>query len=409
MSTARLLSRLATDLAPSFVSEAGSIEIEVLPPNVWQTHPDRVRVWFADIDGTRQPLDRLGSGFARWITATLRLLARRLADTTQGYGAEAVRRFDGETVDDEQVDAMISEARDKADASDLVTLVPPEGDLGILWLVDEPEAHLHPRAVASVAAWLEKRSIDSAGVVVASHHPAFVELLRDKTRLVLAKRHASGAALTAVGSDLRRELLSIADDVGLRPSDLLLLARMVLFVEGPHDQIVLQEFVSEELAINGVVVLPMHGAHHLLGLIESELVAALDIPFAVLTDRTDTRRKRDKGGSTEERAVHRLIREARAADRSIRAFGLRKADIVMYLSDSACRELAPMFPGWAAAEREWLSGAREAAFKVSVTKQYGLPLGRDEIRQLAAATRLRGEVPTEFKQLLRDIEQALRG
>jgi hypothetical protein len=44
-----------------------------------------------------------------------------------------------------------------------------------------------------------------------------------------------------------------------------LLTRLAVFVEGPHDQIILEEWFGEELRSAGIRVYPVHGVDNLTG------------------------------------------------------------------------------------------------------------------------------------------------
>jgi hypothetical protein len=74
----------------------------------------------------------------------------------------------------------------------------------------------------------------------------------------------------------------VSDELGITKGELLLLTRLAVFVEGPHDQIILDEWFGEELRSAGVRVYPVHGVDNLTGLVESEITAALASRFAAL-------------------------------------------------------------------------------------------------------------------------------
>lgn len=144
VSQASLLAEVANRVAPGFVRELGSIGIELFPPSMFEAFPLRLRVVFRA--SATQPaargeagpshdrriggLDTVGSGVGRWVCASLREAAWRLGG--------ASRRA--------------------------------------IYLVDEPEAHLHPAAADSVADWLTAAAERNAGVVIATHAPAFLNI-----------------------------------------------------------------------------------------------------------------------------------------------------------------------------------------------------------------------------------------
>ena len=133
---------LTTDLLPDFLD--GSIEANVNPPTVWERSP-KVVVEYAERgreqytyplfgDSDVGHVEGLGHGAARWIAAAAQVALRLITDNP-----------------------------DLASMRDL--------DLrgtGYVLLVDEPEAHLHPSAVASIVRWCHRMVSHGFTVIVAS-------------------------------------------------------------------------------------------------------------------------------------------------------------------------------------------------------------------------------------------------
>jgi hypothetical protein len=63
-------------------------------------------------------------------------------------------------------------------------------------------------------------------------------------------------ALTGINDE---RLAGAASELGITKGDLLLMTRLVVFVEGPHDVIVLDEWFGNELRDAGIRVFPAHG------------------------------------------------------------------------------------------------------------------------------------------------------
>ena len=84
---------------------------------------------------------------------------------------------------------------------------------------------------------------------------------------------------------LDQELARVSESLGISAGEPLM-TRLALFVEGPHDQIILEEWLGQDLRVAGVRVYPVHGADNMPGLAESEITAALGIRIATLTDGT---------------------------------------------------------------------------------------------------------------------------
>ena len=83
-----------------------------------------------------------------------------------------------------------------------------------------------------------------------------------------------------------------------------------LFVEGPLDVAVLDEYAVGRLDAAGVSIIPIHGTKNLEGLIDGEFTARLGIKTGVLTDNTTVATLWDRSNrkrSSEEVKLVRLI------------------------------------------------------------------------------------------------------
>jgi len=107
------------------------------------------------------PFEQLATGLQSWVHLALREAARRLT--------EAHTVIDGD-----------------------VLRVTDVGPTATLYVVDEPERHLHPTAATAVAHWLHSLTADASrqvSVLVATHSPAFLGLHRhDDVTLVQCRR-----------------------------------------------------------------------------------------------------------------------------------------------------------------------------------------------------------------------------
>jgi hypothetical protein len=172
--------------------------------------------------------------------------------------------------------------------------------------------------------------------------------------------------------------------------------RLVLFVEGEHDVVVLHEWFGPQLEAAAIRVVPLRDVDNLVGLPESGLVQALKLPVAVLCDDTNVVAVREGRARTRgERAVREFLRQAQKNSLDAKAVGLSRSDIVDYLDEDICRQLAPTFPGW----EEARLAARKAGYekwKDWVRDEYGLSLDAGTIRRLARDCRAAGRVPDEI-------------
>jgi hypothetical protein len=177
---------------------------------------------------------------------------------------------------------------------------------------------------------------------------------------------------------------------------------LALFVEGPHDQIILAEWFGNELRAAGIHVFPVRGVDNLAGLINSELAMALGIRIATLSDETSTSRALSGNPRTRgDRAVARLTSEAAQAGVKVHSIGLDKPDILCYLDEEVCREAAPAFPGWDAAMNECMNTGTHIPWKRWIKSRYGLPLTHDGIRSLARECQNRNMLPDELALKIR--------
>jgi putative ATP-dependent endonuclease of the OLD family len=125
--------------------------------------------------------------------------------------------------------------------------------------VEEPESHLHPAAIHQLREVLEEMSAKHQ-IVVSTHNPLFVERLNIQSNIVVANNKARPA----------RDLAEIRDTLGVKASDNLRNAVLVLVVEGDNDRIALTALLAHagpvlSAALRGgfLAVDSMHGATNL--------------------------------------------------------------------------------------------------------------------------------------------------
>jgi len=331
------LTQEANRLLPSFVADRGRVVLEARPDPGGDVVVDVV---LREHEGGDCGIDVLGRGVARWVAIAVRAAARRLLSGHSTQGAAPIP--------------------------------------GVL-LIDEPEAHLHPGAVKSVARWLvERNREDGIGVVVATHEVEFLDLPADSAQLVyVSRKPGQYSRADAVGADLLGALEAHADDVGLSRGQILLRSKAVLVVEGTQDVAVLRRYYDRRLREGRVLVLPLHGLNEALSLLELEFLARLDVPLVLLCDNAREellRRGRLPGTPTaEEHKVFLLLLSLRGAARlHVVSHGL--PDIVAALPEAAVEAAVRAagggtFPGWA----RLAEGARRR--KVSLKDHFAQRLG----------------------------------
>lgn len=414
--SAQMLEARINKNLPSFVSDLGHVEIDLLPPSVWYREPNRLRVVFVEeivevlTEGTlpevpretigretRRDLAVIGAGIARWAAAAARLACLELRN-----GDQFVKGPDGKNITEtDRRSEHLRVARDSPSAAKSVWIEPRTTPA--VYLVDEPEAHLHPGAVQSVAEWLCQLSARASCVVVATHHPALLNLPTDVATNVLVRRKGDLTELVHVGNDVGRLLEEAGANLGVGRAELLLMTRLFLFVEGPHDRAVLEGMFGADLMAAGIRVVPLHGIDNAVALAESELVADLSIPIAVFGDATNRSTVASGGSTREERVLARLVREATRVGRHVEIFGHSKRDILEWLDGTVCTEAAPTFPGWDLAIEACRRGGPIEHWKSWITATYGLQLNRDDVRRLAIRCKELGHLPAELRQVVKSI------
>jgi energy-coupling factor transporter ATP-binding protein EcfA2 len=309
------LTQEANRLLPSFVAGRGEIVLEARHD---AADGDGVDVLLREHEGGECGIDVLGRGVARWVAIAVRAAARRLRSGRSADGGAA----------------------------------PFPGVL----LIDEPEAHLHPGAVKSVAQWLVDRNRDDGiGVIVATHEVEFLDLPAESAQVIYVSRAPGGyTRAESVGADLLGALESHAGDVGLSRGQILLRSKGVLVVEGLHDVAVVRRYYERRLRERRMLLLPLHGLHEALSLLELEFLARLDVPLVLLCDNAREELLR-KGRlpdipTAEEQKVFLLLLSLRGASRlHVVSHGL--ADIVCALPEAAVAAAVRaaggrQFPGW---------------------------------------------------------------
>lgn len=147
------------------------------------------------------------------------------------------------------------------------------GKLRIILAVEEPETHLHSKAIHQLRNVLNEIAANNQ-VIITTHNPVFVNRDQIGTNILVSANNASPAETT----EQIREML------GVRPSDNLRHAEIVLVVEGEDDRLALEPLLkhfSKTLRSglsNGLLAIdPLHGSSNLtfkLSLIRTALCSA---------------------------------------------------------------------------------------------------------------------------------------
>jgi hypothetical protein len=395
LAVAALIAEEANRVAPGFLAEQGQIAIETLPVSVWGRGNRRLRVTFTGLDGESRDLGVIGAGTARWAASAVRLACWRLQ---QGHRV-VTDRAGSVITDPDAAREAIRTAIEEPLTQAAVRL--ESADAPVVYVVDEPEAHLHPAAVISVRSWLEELTrTDTAAVLTATHSPIFLSTCSPRASRILV---LPGSGLHAIEGAQDEYLAQAAGQLGITRGDLLLMTRRGVFVEGDHEMIILGEWFGDELRAAGIRLFPAHGSDNFEevaatkpGLVGAEIIGALGIQMAVIIDASAARA---------ERTLNRIRRQADHQCIKVPGICLSERDILFYLDDQICKEAAPAFPGWhdAYAAFEQRRDRKNKKWKQWVSDTYHLDLTCDGIRMLAIQCKRQGCVPQELKQRIQEL------
>ena len=288
------LSTRATELAPPFITRDYEIVIHPHTPDEWRRLGHRASVRLRPLRAPDETFDLAvaSTGIATWV----------------GYAiAEAIRLYE------------------EADIAHRTTL----------FLLGEPERHLHPVAQGEIADWITERAASGAHVVVATHAPPFLQLGLEHVEYCKVARGRTDrqTRTTRITGEIIEALSDSGADLGLSPATLIQLTRAWLVVEGEHDKKIVDAFFGHELreAWVGVIAL-RRAARAKATFLNLQVLKPLGIPFFVLLDnvRADLvkRGQLPEGASEEERIAADLVRLAREEGVRLKVEGLSYPDVL---------------------------------------------------------------------------------
>ncbi len=329
----------ANRLLPTFVLEQGRVQVDVVSPANWTAGQPRVAIGFNLGEGSHAEFSMLGAGTRRWVAACV---------------AEAHRRWYG----------------------------PPAGRPA-LFVVDEPELHLHPTAQHDIGVWLTERAAEGHRVLVATHSPAILNRVGPDADILGVARNQSLSTLVPIGGDLLDSLSEFADDFGVEASVWLQLTRAVLVVEGEHDKKILEAFFGVELDRSLVRILAIRGTGNALALIDSDFLGAAGIPLRVMFDAVRpgavTGEIPPQDFSPEETKLGKVLEHLgyqRLTGHDVAPVPYSDPDVICALPASAVRRAFPDadFPGWDTIIEEWSHDSSRGfkKFAISMTDLNGV-------------------------------------
>ena len=297
-------------------------------------------------------------------------------------------------------------------------------------ILDEPEAHLHRSAERTLARGLRRLADGEVDyLLVASHSP---ELLN------VADAHLHWANELGIrpfaGADVKR-----LEELGLLPSDLLAMTRVILLVEGHHEEVIFESLIGDSLRRSGTYVLPMNKGSRLASVADSQvlfdftdakIIGLLDNLRAVdvqslWNDAIALRTERGRAAAVDhlnkslpskEKSENIFMKQwlTKAIDAEVPAsrivpFGLAKSDVVQYLPVKA---FLPKADSWEDLEEEHQAQIESGrlkkpelvrGFKAWLTATKGARFTDDAIREAVASL---DYIPDDFVRLAEACESA---
>ena len=300
------LERAANEAAPSFVTERGTIRFGIEPLG-GRTH-DPSSVVALEPHGAEHAIEwgELGAGTRRWVAVA--------------------------------VETVCTPPPSAAPSSGRWTSSP-------LYLIDEPELHLHPLAQRSIRDWIEQRVNGGAIAIVATHSASFLDTELQAAHLVGVVRAGAQTVLFQFSHDPLSVVAPAAGELlGLDRSAAVALTRGILIVEGEHDRRVIDAFFSEDTARARIRVQPIRGTNEAMSIADAELYALLGVPLCVVFDEvldTNLLGNPDRRLSQEERKLRNLLEHTAGSGFAVTYAPFELPDIIAALPESAVRRAFP--------------------------------------------------------------------
>lgn len=428
-----LVSQLATALAPAFVSDVHRVRVTVEPLHEWNRGGPGLRFELERPGGIRYPMTRAADGHKVWLQlallesvavlrrylSVLEALLERPADVREasiGNAKDAWRRYDA------AADLLRAFGRPNA-APDLTQFLSLRNVGHRLYLIDEPEQHLHPRLQRSAARWLvEAGTAGASQCLVVTHSPHYLRIPGRVAFAYLQQTSLPQDAPKSVIRVLTPELLAATDDVahemGFDRGELLSAVSTILFVEGQADKMVLDAYAGARFHHAGIALVPIHGAvsAERKGVVDSEVVLSwtaaklavlldnlVETEWRMLVEDADYRysqsRKPDK---TELKAMADILMRAEQVGRSIAPVGIPVDDIFDLLDDDLLIERYPSFPGHAVARagHAVATGKHRVNWKTYYKEQFGIVVEPELFGQIGAEMARTGRTSAPLEALI---------
>ncbi len=148
-----------------------------------------------------------------------------------------------------------------------------------IFLIEEPEIHLHPEGQRKLLTFLKENS-KTKQILIATHSPIFIDSIT--SNLLLVKKELKSELMEInIG-----EIKLIKEELNIKPSDSLINSNVVMLVEGETDKIFMENIIRKsrpELLIKGMSIYPTNGKDRII-LFEKFIKKTVDIPLIVMGD-----------------------------------------------------------------------------------------------------------------------------
>lgn len=295
-------------------------------------------------------------------------------------------------------------------------------DTAPLFIVDEPERHLHPRLQREAANWVQTISDENrlrGQILLATHSVAMLGLSR-----AVAYTYVHRPASATITVPLPEEQLTALDiasgELGFDRGELLTLRRVIAFVEGEVDRLVLIGLFRQRLRESGIELVPIHGTRKMAAIVDADLLFNLmrqriavvvdNIVQSRLPDPRDLNaleqldRQRGRASDSELKKVGALLLAAHRAGRRVEINAIPGPDIIAELDEATLREVQGLdYPGHKKTLDSWehaVAGGSGIGWKSHCVGKGWLSADPDDVRPVVERMHDQGRVPSSLLRVL---------